>query len=98
VKVEPRPSSVESIIRPPCSLTMPWLMDSPRPVPSPSALVVKKGSNTCVASASDMPGPSSITSIATPSSQRRARTRILPGRPVDAMACAALLIRLTKTC
>jgi len=77
---------------------MPWLMESPRPVPSPSALVVKKGSNTCAASASDMPGPSSATSMATPSSHRRARTTTVPGRPVEAIAWAALLIRLTNTC
>ena len=74
VKVEPRPSSVESMMRPPCSRTMPWLIESPSPVPSPSGLVVKKGSNTWAASASDIPGPSSTTSMATPSSQRRART------------------------
>ena len=81
VKVEPRPSSVESMMRPPCSRTMPWLIERPSPVPSPSGLVVKKGSNTWAASASDMPGPSSITSTATPSSQRRARTTHAPGPP-----------------
>ena len=85
-------------MRPPCSRTMPWLIESPRPVPSPSGLVVKNGSNTCAASASDIPGPSSATSTATPSSQRRARTTTVPGRPVLAIAWAALLIRLTKTC
>ena len=66
-------------MRPPCSRTMPWLIESPSPVPSPSGLVVKNGSNTCAASASDMPGPSSATSTATPSSQRRARTTTRAG-------------------
>jgi hypothetical protein len=46
VNVDPLPSSVASMIRPPCSLTMPWLIDRPSPVPSPSALVVKNGSKT----------------------------------------------------
>ena len=69
------------MIRPPCSRTMPWLMERPSPVPSPSGLVVKNGSNTWAASASDMPGPSSAMSTATPSSQRRARTTTVPGRP-----------------
>ena len=86
------------MMRPPCSRTMPWLIESPSPVPWPSALVVKNGSNTWAARVSDMPGPSSMKSMATPSSQRRARTMMVPGRPVDAMAWAALLIRLTKTC
>ncbi len=53
---------------------MPWLMDRPSPVPSPSGFVVKNGSNTWLASVSDIPGPSSITSTATPSSHGRART------------------------
>ena len=98
VNTDPLSSSVESMMRPPCSRTMPWLMERPRPVPSPSGLVVKNGSNTCAASASDMPGPSSTTSTATQSSQRRARTTTVPGRPVLAIACAALLMRLTNTC
>ena len=34
------------MMRPPCSFTMPCEMDSPSPVPWPSGLVVKKGSNT----------------------------------------------------
>ena len=83
-------------MRPPCSRTMPWLIERPSPVPSPSGLVVKNGSNTWAASASDMPGPSSITSMATPSSQRRARTTTRPGRPVLAIACAALLMQVDE--
>ncbi len=98
MKVEPFPSSVESRMRPPCSRTMPWLIESPSPVPSPSGLVVKNGSNTWAAMLSGIPGPLSVTSTATPSSQRRARTTMVPGRPVDAIAWAALLIRLTNTC
>ena len=51
-------------------------------MPCPSGLVVKNGSNTRATSASGIPGPSSITSTATPSAQCRARTVTLPGPPV----------------
>src|SRR2546430_1642349 len=40
------PGSVTTSILPPCSFTtISWLIDSPRPVPSPAGLVVKNGSN-----------------------------------------------------
>src|SRR5207245_2657138 len=49
VNVAPDPGLVTSEMRPPCSLTIPWQIDNPRPVPSPSPLVVKNGSNTLAA-------------------------------------------------
>ena len=40
------PGCVSTSIEPPCCLTMmSWLMESPRPVPSPDGLVVKNGLN-----------------------------------------------------
>src|SRR2546427_5910380 len=45
--VAPPPGLVSSVMRPPCSFRIPWQIDSPSPVPSPSPLVVKNGSNTC---------------------------------------------------
>ncbi len=98
VKVAPWPRAERKRILPPCSLMMPWQIDRPRPVPSPSALVVKKGSKTRACSSSGMPGPSSVISTAMPSSQVRACTRTVPPRPVPAIACAALLMTLRKTC
>src|SRR6185436_4962968 len=40
VNVEPAPDADAMSIQPPCSRTMPQLTDSPRPVPSPTSLVV----------------------------------------------------------
>ena len=42
---------------PPWFSTMPCTMDSPRPVPLPSALVVKKGSKMRARCSGSMPGP-----------------------------------------
>ena len=43
---EPRPSTLSTWIVPPCPFTtMSWAIESPRPVPSPGAFVVKNGSN-----------------------------------------------------
>ena len=57
VKVVPTPSSLSTVIVPPCSLTMPKLMAKPRPVPCPTSLVVKKGSKIRPRSSSRMPWP-----------------------------------------
>src|SRR5207249_8964923 len=46
---------------PPCCLTRPYTVDSPRPVPFPAGLVVKKGSNMCVRVSSSIPTPVSPT-------------------------------------
>ena len=44
VNLVPCPTELSQRIVPSCSLTIPYEMDSPRPVPRPMALVVKKGS------------------------------------------------------
>src|SRR5207247_717958 len=60
VKVAPAPGRVSRVMRPPCSFMMPWQMESPSPVPSPSRLVVKNGSKTGAASSSCARGPESV--------------------------------------
>src|SRR5439155_14004438 len=59
----PLPGSLETSSRPPCPVTMPWVIDRPRPVPSPTALVVKKGSKTWGRSCGGIPQPLSATSM-----------------------------------
>ena len=44
---------------------MPWQMDSPSPVPSPTGLVVKNGSKTRESTSGAMPMPVSVTSTTT---------------------------------
>src|SRR5262249_54464404 len=60
------PGSVSTSIAPPCCLTMmSWLIDSPRPVPSPAGLVVKKGLNIFSFTCDGMPVPLSRMRIST---------------------------------
>src|SRR5439155_116572 len=69
----PLPGSLETSSRPPCPVTMPWVIDRPRPVPSPTALVVKKGSKTWGRSCGGIPQPLSATSRVRPRSRSRLR-------------------------
>src|SRR6266545_3291905 len=98
VNVAPEPGLVSSVMRPPCSCTIPWQIDRPSPVPLPSPLVVKNGSNTRAATSSDMPGPESVTLTATPSRVRFAVIQIPPLDPSLVIAWLALLMRFTNTC
>jgi hypothetical protein len=60
------PGCVATSIEPACCLTiMSWLMESPRPVPSPVGLVVKNGSNILSFTAGAMPVPLSRILIST---------------------------------
>ena len=43
--VVPAPSSDSISALPPACAAKPWICESPRPVPLPTSLVVKKGSN-----------------------------------------------------
>ena len=61
-KTVPPPGRGSTSIRPPCPVTIPWLIDSPRPVPSPTGLVVKKGSNRWGRCSGSIPAPLSATS------------------------------------
>src|SRR4029077_11202438 len=63
VKVVPFPTSLSTRILPPWRSTMPKLTDRPRPVPSPSLLVEKKGSKILGRTVGGMPDPVSRTSI-----------------------------------
>jgi len=66
------------MMRPPCSFTIPWQMDSPSPVPSPSPFVVKNGSKMRPAISSGIPGPLSVTLTATWSPARLALIQMRP--------------------
>ena len=75
-------------------------MASPSPVPLPSSLVVKNGSNTRARSSGGMPAPVSATSITTagrPPGSSPGRTRGV-SRPPSGMASAALVNRFRNTC
>src|SRR5204863_9132392 len=52
-----RPAFDSTLISPPWRRTTLLLMCRPRPVPTPGALVVKNGSNTCARVPGSMPGP-----------------------------------------
>ena len=102
----PRPGRDVTSIRPPWSVTMPWAMASPRPVPCPGGLVVKNGSKMREATSAGIPGPSSQTSKTTPpSAVRPVRMPMWPSASpaarraaCDSMACSALTSRLSTTC
>src|SRR2546430_8811456 len=96
--VAPLPGRVSRVMRPPCSFRMPWQIDSPNPVPWPSGLVVKNGSNTRRATSSGIPGPESVTLTAMTSCARLAVIQIRPEGASLAIAWQALLIRFTNTC
>ena len=46
-KVAPAPGSLSTQMYPPVCFTMPYTVESPRPVPLPTSLVVKNGSKRC---------------------------------------------------
>src|SRR6266516_3184492 len=104
VNVAPRPLPAPpgcTEMLPPCSFTIPRQIDRPSPVPSPSDLVLKNGSNTRCATASGIPGPLSVMLTEMPSGSQRATSSIRPPpslRRVLVIACAELLMMFTKTC
>src|SRR5215831_10029710 len=60
------PSRLSTVIVPPCCVvTMSWLIERPRPVPSPVGLVVKNGWNSLSRCSGAMPAPLSRTRIST---------------------------------
>ena len=50
---------------PPCALTMPWLTESPSPVPLPTSFEVKNGSKMRFRFSSGIPQPVSMIEIST---------------------------------
>src|SRR6185437_12760163 len=95
VKVVPFPASLSTKMFPPCRSMMPRLTESPSPVPSPSPLVVKKGSKTRGRTDAGMPDPVSFTSTR----QTPSATDVLSvNTPPFFMACTAFKIKFIKTC
>lgn len=72
-------------------------MSSPSPVPSPTGLVVKKGSKMRLRISAGTPGPVSRNSTSSRSPSRAVRTVSVPPPPVSAMADTALSIRFVHT-
>ena len=95
---------------PPACVTIPYAVDSPRPVPSPTSLVVKKGSNTCAWVSRSMPMPVSRTDSSTcgptmasmwPATSRARSVTFavsMSRRPPAGIASRALTARLMSTC
>src|SRR5690349_20067289 len=88
------PGTDLTVIRPRAFLTMRLTMSSPKPVPSPTPFVVKKGSKMRDWTSAGMPGPLSAISTRTKSFSRAVRMVSLP---VPFMASAALSMRLVHT-
>ncbi len=61
----PRPGSLSTWISPWLCFTIPYTVASPRPVPLPLALVVKKGSKRWARASAESPVPVSATRSAT---------------------------------
>ena len=57
----PCPGSLATVMVPPVWFTMPYTVESPRPVPLPGSLVVKNGSNSRKRVSASMPIPVSHT-------------------------------------
>src|SRR5262249_46978812 len=95
VKVVPFPTSLSTRILPPWRSTMPKLTDRPRPVPSPSLLVEKKGSKILGRTVGGMPDPVSHTSITQIPSTTDVR---IVSTPPSFIAWTAFNTRFISTC
>ncbi len=62
-KVVPFPGSLSTVIEPLRDLMIPWQIERPRPVPTPSGLVVKNGSKMRSRESCGIPRPVSEISI-----------------------------------
>ena len=96
----PGPARSPRRCSPPISVTMRWQMDSPRPVPTPTGLVVKKGSKMRSCSSGGMPRPGVVDlhpHVLAPSWPRHHADLVLVAWP-SGMAWAALTSRLRNTC
>ncbi len=104
VSVAPRPCRLSTLTSPPCSCTIPYTMESPRPVPTPAGLVVKNGSKMRDTISGGMPGPSSDTSSRQAVSREAPRANAeygpcgAPRRAPITMACSAFTIRFSTAC
>ena len=92
VNTVPVPTVLSTRIRPPCSLTIPYETDRPRP--APVGLVVKNGSKFCPRCSGAIPCPVSVTDISIDSPPRVPTVRV----PPSFMACTPFRIRFVNTC
>src|SRR5256886_8230726 len=95
--VAPSPGVLATEIAPPCSLTIPYVMDKPRPVPFPTSLVVKNGSKIRCSSPGGIPCPVSTNAISTVAEPTEAEMRIAL-RGESSTASRAFANRLMNTC
>src|SRR2546426_249731 len=95
--VAPSPGVLATEIVPPCSLTIPYAMDKPRPVPFPTSLVVKNGSKIRRSSPDGIPCPVSTNAISTAAGPTEAEMRIAL-RGESTTASRAFANRLMNTC
>ena len=98
------PGCVSTSIAPACCLTtMSWLIDRPRPVPSPAGLVVKKGLNIFSRTSGGMPVPLSRMRISTRSPRLRVAATRAGSKPSPCLRLAfrrrvkAVKIRFSST-
>src|SRR5665647_1285723 len=92
----PCPGSLSTTMAPPCSTMMPCTTERPRPEPSPTDFVVKKGSKMRARTAGLIPAPVSRTLIVAQVpgfSGGRTRARALP--PLKPGTCATISVRDT---
>ncbi len=91
----PTPSVLWTSISPPSFWTIPYVMESPSPVPAPF-FVEKKGSKIWERCSSGIPTPSSW--IQTETASGSASRIPIWIRPPSSMAAKALLMMFRKTC
>ena len=96
--LDPLPGSLSTARRPPPSSTMAFREESPRPVPLPGGLVVKKGSKIRSRVSGAMPTPVSTTSIMAWSVSGTPGPAWMVRRPPSGMASRALATRFTSIC
>ena len=106
----PTPTLLTRRRNPPWVRTQPYTIERPSPVPSPGALVVKKGAKTSLRISSGMPHPVSATQMETyrPSGTRTSFRWTSPSEtkravenvrcPPPGMASAALTPRFSSAC
>ena len=102
-------AAVSTTMWPPCSCTMPCTVARPMPLPLPTSLVVKNGSNMRSSTSARMPGPVSATESSTkpPAKPWRQLAHTAPARraartatrqpPPPPIASRALIARLSST-
>ena len=94
----PRPSWLSKVMLPSIFLIRSREMAKPRPVPRPTAFVVKNGSKTRRRFSGAMPLPLSTMRRLISSSRRSTKISIRPSEVPGEKLCAALRSRFSNTC